>query len=381
MPNTNNRISQLIIKQISEESTAADEEELRLWMEQSDNNRFLAKEFLEQESLLEGLKDILSKEQIWKNIKERTGVQKVVPLLKRKMIRLAAAAIFVGMLAGTYWLMQDKKENNTIVEKKIDIDPGAHKASLRLADGRIIILDSAGTGELAKQGTTIIVNKNGQLVYTSGEKQQEVLYNTLSTARGEAYSTVLADGTKVWLNSASSIKFPVTFNTNERKVEITGEAYFEVAKNTTRPFKINIAGRGEVEVLGTHFNITAYENETAIKTTLLEGSVRVNNSVILKPGQQAIAAGTITVTSDVDTEKIIAWKENIFLFSADDIQTVMRQIERWYEVEVEFKGEISDRHFTGIISRNNKVSEVLKMLQGTGKIQFEITGKKIVVSK
>ena len=381
MSATNNHISKLIIRQIREESTAAEKEELQQWMEQSDINRLLAREFLEEASLLEGLKDILTKEQIWKNILKRTREQKVVPLLKRKVIRLAAAAIVIGMLAGTYLLFQDKKEVKVIAERKADINPGSYKARLTLADGRTITLDSAGTGELAKEGTTAIVNKSGQLVYRSGEKQHEVLYNTLNTARGEAYSIVLADGTKVWLNSGSSIKFPVTFNDNERKVEITGELYFEVAKNAGRPFKVNIAGKGEVEVLGTHFNVSAYEDETAIKTTLLEGLVRVNNSVILKPGQQVIAAGAITVDSNVDIEKIVAWKENVFLFSADNIQTVMKQIERWYDVEIEFKGEVSDRHFTGIISRNNKVSEVLKMLQGTGKIQFEITGKKIIVSK
>lgn len=305
--------------------------------------------------------------------------------------RFAVAAsilLVVGTITFVAVLSPSKDHQHKITKtKQPDLNPGSYKARLTLADGRTIILDSVTMGELARQGNTVIINKDGQLVYDAKGKTNEVLYNTLSTSKGESYSTVLADGSKVWLNSAASIKYPVAFTGNDRKVEITGEAYFEVAHNASMPFKVNVAGKGEVEVLGTHFNISAYENEGSIKTTLLEGSVKTlvvnGESVIIKPGQQSEITNDrqLKIKENVDLEKITAWKNNVFMFSGDDIQTIMRQIERWYDVDVEFKGQITDRHFTAIISRNNKVSEVLKMLQGTEKIQFEIEGKKIIVSK
>lgn len=328
-------------------------------------------------------------EQIFAELKMRTI--KAAPVVRSMFLKkiAVAASILLVIGLGSYFIFFNKpsKQNEIVQAIPGDVNPGSYKARLTLADGRIITLDSAVAGELTQQGGTVVLNKNGQLVYDSKNRSGEVLYNTLSTAKGEGYSTVLADGSKVWLNSGSSIKFPVAFNGNERKVEISGEAYFEVAHNARQPFKVSIAGGASIEVLGTHFNVSAYNNENSIKTTLLEGSVKTSvvdgRSVIIKPGQQAeITTGNqLTINNNVDVEKITAWKNNDFLFSGDDIQFVMRMIERWYDVEVEYKGQITDRHFTGIISRNNKVSEVLKMLQATEKIQFEITGKKIIVSK
>lgn len=308
--------------------------------------------------------------------------------------KIAVAASIVGLLATGAWLIffnqSPEQQITTAKPTGQDVQPGKDGAILTLADGRKIVLDDLQNGKI----TDVAVKKDNQLSYSNAETTATTQYNTMSTPKGRQFSLVLADGSKVWLNAASSIRYPVAFTGSERAVEITGEAYFEVAPSNfaqgggqgKRPFIVSVNGV-KVEVLGTHFNITAYNNESSIKTTLLEGSVKTSvvngESVIIKPSQQAeITNSKQIVTHDnVDTEKIIAWKDNVFLFSGDDIQSVMRMIERWYDVEVEYKGNITDRHFTGIISRNNKVSEVLKMLQGTEKIKFEIDGKKIIVSK
>jgi len=335
---------------------------------------------------------------------QSTGTSPRIRYIWRKIA--VAASIILAVGVGSYFLFFNHTKQNEIVQTreqrfKDDVDPGKYKARLTLADGSTIILDSAAIGELAKQGKTVVINKDGQLVYESGVGRQvsEVMYNTLSTAKGETYATVLADGSKVWLNSGSSIKFPVEFAGNERKVEITGEAYFEIAASPNpskggalKPFIVE-KGDLQVTVLGTHFNVNAYDDEDDIKVTLLEGSVKVSNrneNNLLKPGEQAVLTHSLsrdggnsrlTTNDSPDLEKITAWKNNVFLFSGDDIQTIMRQLGRWYDVDVEFNGQITDRHFTGIISRNNKVSEILKMLQATEKIKFEIDGRKITVSK
>ena len=201
---------------------------------------------------------------------------------------------------------------------------------------------------------------------------------------------VLADGSKVWLNAASSLRFPATFTGSERKVELTGEGYFEVAKNAAMPFKVDVAGKGEVEVLGTHFNINAYEDEATINTTLLEGKIKLtatdsrlpaHDSWLLSPGQQAqlSANGGISLNRNPDTEEVMAWKNGKFHFGeAADIQTIMRQIARWYDVQVEYKGKVTE-HIGGTISRNVNVSKVLEMLEMTGTVNFWVNGKKVTV--
>lgn len=305
----------------------------------------------------------------------------------RKVAVAASVLLVIGM--SSYYLLFNKSGKQkefvkTQDEKfKNDVNPGKYKAKLTLADGKTIVLDSAAVGQLTRQGGTNVLNKDGQLVYEAGEKGSgEVLYNTLSTARGETYATVLADGSKVWLNSASSIQFPVAFVGNERNVEITGEAYFEVAKNKTMPFKVT-SGNQVVEVLGTHFNINAYQDEPSIKTTLLEGSVRVSQltthrSQILKPGQQATLREDIKVI-DADTEEALAWKNGYFMFVDENIQSVMRKISRWYNVDIEYRGDVSGKAIGGIVSRYENVSEVLNILKLTGAIHFKIEGRRIVV--
>ena len=226
------------------------------------------------------------------------------------------------------------------------------------------------------------------MIYNSSNADQNtVSYNILSTPYGGQYQVTLPDGTIVWLNSASNLRYPTSFTGHERRVEITGEAYFEVAKNARQPFKVKINlsnGEGsEVEVLGTHFNINAYDDETTIRTTLFEGSVKINQSTgttQIKPGQQLQTGktGQIKIINNADLEETIAWKEGRFQFGNADINCIMRQLARWYDIDVKYEGNIS-RHFSGIIPRNVNLLKVLNMLELTGEVNFKVEGKKVIV--
>jgi ferric-dicitrate binding protein FerR (iron transport regulator) len=326
------------------------------------------------------------------NIKDeiRTGKKSVtasvIPIFRRTWFRVAAAAILVLLATGTYLLLNKSGDKQQVVSQQQpvqDIAPGGNKAVLTLADGSTIILDNAANGTLTKQGNTKILKQDGQLAYNLlNEKPTEVLYNTITTPRGGQYQLVLSDGSKVWLNAASSIRFPAAFIGKERKVEITGEAYFEVAKNAAMPFKVNVAGKGEVEVLGTHFNINSYADEATINTTLLEGSVKVstmdNQSSMLKPGQQAQISNGIKVVNDVEVNEVIAWKNGLFNFNGLDIENIMRQISRWYDVDISYEGKISKETYSGIVSRNSNVSQVLKIMEEGG-VKFSMEGKRMIV--
>lgn len=319
----------------------------------------------------------------------------VVPMYKRTWYRVAAAAIILLLLSvGGYFIFNRPAQKQIAqTEKrqqpyKNDIAPGGNKAILTLANGTQIILDSAANGALTQQGNTKIIKlDSGRLAYNSlNEKPGEVLYNTISTPRGGQYQIVLADGSKVWLNAASSLRFPASFTGKERKVELTGEGYFEVAKNAAMPFRVNANGM-QVEVLGTHFNINAYNDEDVIKTTLLEGSVKVRegaSGTIIKPGQQALVEnqGNPLISKirvqTVDVDGAVAWKNGYFSFDKADLPTVMRQIARWYDVEISYEGNIPKREFGGKIDRNSNASQVLKILEES-KVHFRIEGKKIIV--
>ena len=266
-----------------------------------------------------------------------------------------------------------------------DLPPGRNNALLTLADGHTISLDSAANGRLAQQGNMKVIKLNGQIAYTNNggaQAGEATLFNTISTARGNQYQLILSDGSKVWLNAASSLRFPTTFKGKERRVEVTGEAYFEIAKNPAMPFKVQ-AGSGEIDVLGTHFNVNAYTDEPSVKTTLLEGAVAVKKETalqLLAPGQQAEFSpkGRITLSENVDVTRETAWKDGFFWFNNTDIHTLMRQVSRWYDVEVEFNGTITDDGFTGKVSRNVPLSKLLDVLEQY-EIHFKIEGKKIIV--
>ena len=302
----------------------------------------------------------------------------------------AAAAVILLLLIGVPYFYTREKAlplpvagADTTMSTPQEITPGGNRALLQLADGRTIVLDSASNGLLAKQGSTSIsLLADGQLAYQQvGILPETVSYNTLTTPKGGQFQIDLPDGTKVWLNAISSIHFPTAFHGKERQVKITGEAYFEVAPDPSKPFKVQF-GETEVTVLGTHFNINAYADEQYSKTTLLEGRIQIkhkNGEQLLIPGQQARALSQgMQVVSGVNTEETIAWKEGYFLFSSTDIQTLLRQASRWYNIDVSFQGSIPQDRFTGKISRNVNLSQFLSILKYS-EVHFKVEGRKLIL--
>jgi len=310
----------------------------------------------------------------------------------------AIAAMFFMIAAFALFFRHDAQQKQAVKQANIignvsrnKITPGGNKATLTLANGEKIILENARNGVLANQfGTSIRKTDAGHVsieqvnnAYPSIKKANHSLFNTIVTPRGGQYQVTLSDGSKVWLNAASSLRFPASFSKNERIVELVGEAYFEVAKSVTeRPFKV-VSGTQVIEVLGTHFNINAYSDEAEITTTLLEGSVKVLKpstfqSQLLKPGQQARVAANIQV-SDVDVSRSVAWKNGYFSFSNENIETIMRNISRWYDVDIKYQKNTTREEFVGSVSRYENVSQVLNMLQLTGSVHFKIEGRRITV--
>lgn len=301
-----------------------------------------------------------------------------------------AASIMLLIGAYNYFKTPDPKRAGTSLAKKemppeTIIQPGTNKAVLTLADGSSIVLDNAANGQLASEGNTQVIKlDDGRLQYHCNTNSSGgVALNTVSTPRGGQYHIILADGTKVWLNAASSLQYPIAFSGNERKVVLTGEAYFEVAKNKLQPFRV-VVNDMQVQVLGTHFNIMSYADEADVNTTLLEGAVTVSNKQSardLLPGQQASlnkAAGKITIAK-TDVEKSVAWKNGSFHFEGESIPEVMKEIARWYDVEVVYQGNCS-AHFTGIIPRDASIAKVIEMLRVSSELQLQLSNRTITVS-
>ena len=397
LDNPNNRLKDLIEKYIANTCTRKELEQLLVMIENETDTEAITqtlKDHWERSGQKNALRESELDEKFALLMQDARHEAPVISMLsakkeRRKNIRYAAAAIIICMLSvSLYFLFKPQparqiSKTENIKSPANDVAPGGNKAILTLANGTSIILDSAANGTLTTQGNSKILKLNGMLSYnTLKNKSSEVLYNTISTPRGGQYELMLSDGSKVWLNAASSLRFPAAFVGKERKVELLGEAYFEVAKNAAMPFKVKVHGM-EVEVLGTHFNINSYDNESMIRTTLLEGSVKINknnSSSLLKPGQQAQMnkAGEIKIINNVDVEEAIAWKEGKFQFDKADIHDIMRQLARWYDVDVEYKGTVSS-HFGGTISRDVNLSQVLNMLHLTGEVNFQIQDKKVVV--
>jgi transmembrane sensor len=304
----------------------------------------------------------------------------------------AAAAILV-FLSGTVIFLLNKRAATTLAKAgstlKNDVAPGSNKAVLTLSNGKTILLDDAANGVVAKEGKAKVLKPDdGKLVYSPDNSDGEgpLAWNTLATPRSGQYQLRLPDGTKVWLNSESSIHYPTGFRGKERRVQITGEAYFEVTHDKEMPFIVE-KGDIQVEVLGTHFNVNAYNDESAIKTTLLEGKVKVvkktasvQQMAILTPGQQAVIPNSNRIqVRKADVDNVVAWKNGLFHFESADIKTVMRQLARWYDVEVVYEGAVKNDPLFVEISRNTRLSDVLKVLQESGGAKFSIQGKKIIV--
>lgn len=288
-----------------------------------------------------------------------------------------------------------KPVNPTVISELLivnDIEAGDDKAILTLGDGTRIILDDAQNGLLANQGgNSILKTAEGELIYSFSNESgnhaiegttENIIFNTIETPKGGKFQVVLPDGSKVWLNAASSLRFPVAFSGSKRHVELKGEAYFEVAHDDSKIFEVNTRNQ-VVQVLGTHFNINAYSDEPTVNTTLLEGSVRVsdlrtNISQLLKPGEQSKLSERIEVINVKNTSEAVAWKEGYFQFDEADIQTVMRQIERWYDVTIVYEGEIRNYRFGGEIERSLSLLQVLKILEKT-KVHFRLEGREVIV--
>ncbi|SDG27737.1 FecR family protein [Chitinophaga filiformis] len=304
---------------------------------------------------------------------------------------VAASVVLLLGISSYLWLTNHRSKDQATISAgslaQNEIRPGSNKAILTLAGGQQIILDSTVNGLVAQQGgATITKLSNGQLAYqiNKGNVTGRV-YNTMSTPRGGQYSLLLPDGTGVWLNAASSITYPTVFTGNNREVVISGEVYFEVAKESARPFRVKVNDM-VVEVLGTHFNINSYTDESTIKTTLLEGIIKVVQrkmggetlAVVLKPGQQALAAEQIKVVDHADVDQAMAWKNGLFNFNKLTIQEVLRQLSRWYDVDVVYQGIVTPRKFGGEIGRDLNLSEVLDGLEAAG-VHFKVEGKKLIV--
>lgn len=370
------RASYLILRHLRDEITAPEQEELQAWIAASAENQRFFDQFKDEQQLLQKLQQLGSfdTDAAWDAFTSRHFPPAKVRTMPWKWVAAAA----VVLLAGVYfWNQQKPVIEQTVVPGLVnDVRPGTSKAILTLGDGSTVTLDSAGN-KMIGQG---IRQAGGQLEY--GE-QAAVSFNTLTTPKGGQFQITLADGTKIWLNAASSLRYPTAFAGGTRKVEVTGEAYFEVAKHATMPFIVQINAQTAVEVLGTSFNINAYTNEASIKTTLIEGAVRLTvneQSRTLSPGQQAQvnSQGEIRLIEKADLDEALAWKHEIFYFRNADLQAVMRQLERWYDVEISYSGKIPERRFQGEIQRNLNLSDVLEGLKNT-EINFSIEGRKIIV--
>ncbi|MET3502665.1 ferric-dicitrate binding protein FerR (iron transport regulator) [Mucilaginibacter rubeus] len=382
------RISDLISKYLNGNLSGAEHAELFSWVEASEENSALFDTILNENELESRYAEYRSfnTEHALANVKARLQPSGVKPFRLPNWLLAAAAAVILCMAIGIpAYLHRSPQQVAAVIKKSHEITPGGNKAILTLANGSKVVLNGAANGNIASQGNTTIKKlSNGVVAYNKNNsiatQPATIAYNTMSTPRGGQYHLILADGTNVWLNAASSIKFPVVFNGNERKVQITGEAYFEVAHDKTKPFRVESDGQ-TVEVLGTHFNINAYADENEIKTTLLQGSVKIkagSKSYLLKPGEQShLKNGDVNITQ-ADMDEALAWKNGVFHFNDAGIESVMKQISRWYDVDVKYEGKIKERTFSGEISMNVNASQILDAMRFK-KIHYTIEGKTITV--
>jgi len=295
----------------------------------------------------------------------------------------AAASIIIMLGIGVFLWTTNKNDSKTQRTAEhspaTEVMPAMGKVVLKLPGGQQIYLDSMH-GSIVKQGTLTVDNKKGSLAYNGAADKME--YHTLTVPRGRQYELQLPDGTNVWLNAASSITYPIIFTGPERKVTVSGEVYFEVAKNKSKPFRVSVNDM-MITVTGTHFNVNAYNDEPFLATTVLEGGVKVtrnNRTVTLSPNEQSLsdATGSISVNRNVNVNEVMAWRERFFHFESADLPTILRELARWYDVDVAYEGAISKERFFVIVNRNSSLSAVLKALQAND-VEFNINGKKLTV--
>lgn len=405
-------IKYLLERYIQQEATEEEYNRLLKYLKDKDNsddfvalfNQLIESEVAEEE-YDRAYWDQVASHILYETRKEKNGVKKTSFLINRrkKSLLVGIAAAVILLIGVGWWLNAQKTASRSVdfVSKYSAIQtirPGGNKAMLTLTNGKKVILDSSNMGLVSIQGgQTKVVNLNQGLLSYNGDKRndnenKEVQYNTITTPRGGQYKIILADGSKVWLNAASSMRFPVVFSGERRTVYIKGEAYFEIAKNEKQPFEVFVNDKIKVEVLGTHFNVRAYKKTSVIKTTLLEGKVKVINSgfagngnepeVVLSPGQAASVvngANEISV-GEANVNEAVAWKNGLFQFSNTDIATIMGNIARWYDVRVSYPDGVPHGSITGKIPRDTKLSNVLRIMKLSG-VRFELEGRKIIVLK
>ncbi|MBO9633657.1 MAG: FecR domain-containing protein [Chitinophagaceae bacterium] len=383
------RIDYLIRQYAANKATGAETEELFEWLRTNSGDEALQDQLQLMAATAEP--DTRYDPGAWEPfiqqvLQTRPMVARTVSL---KWWKYAAAAAIVLIAGSLVFLLKNKKEQTTgmaVIDKPAmpvpAVPPGKNGAVLTLADGRQVLLDSAGAGLLATQGHTAVLIRNGKLVYDVTSKSKEAFVNTMTTPKGRTYQLVLPDGSLVWLNAASSITYPTEFTGTERTVSITGEAYFEIAANRSKPFRVK-ANDMNVDVLGTSFNINSYPDERDIKTTLLEGAVKISKNgktELLRPGQQAIIAGeNLEVMNHIEIDQVMAWKKGLFNFDRLSLPSILNQLARWYDVDIRYEGAIPEGRFRGKVNRDMSLDLVLEVLKDVG-VKFRMEGRTLVVT-
>lgn len=382
-----------------------DRAQLDNWIASSERNRLLF-ESIDDEEQLRSLVLQYFREETENNEelilqKIRKGMSTVPVMAPVKKVSMlwkwgwVAAVVVVAAGAGIYFLgSKEEKETGALAGKSVEIVPGKEGAILTLADGSTVVLDTLGNGVIASENGTQVLLTNGSLSYSQNTSEAAAVFNVLSTPKGRQFKLILPDGTKVWMNAASSLRYPTIFTGNKRRVKVTGEVFFEVAPNHHQPFQVDIDNKAQVEVLGTQFNVNAYQNEKNIRTTLVDGSIMIRAGSgndtgaykVLKPGEQAqtsLSANPnlhgVKVLSNVNLEKVTAWKRGLFNFEDASLEEVLRQVERWYDIEVVYeKGIIPDISFGGKYSNDVSLEGMLRSLKES-EVHFRMEGRKLIV--
>ena len=382
MPDYPSRIKYLLSRYVDKSCTREELEELFTYIGKGDHQEVL-EHFAEENYQADATVPDLDYEDIYAQILAPAPVVRARIFSFR---RVAAAAVVLLLAGSGYWFLNRKAPEKTIAAVQeaphADIAPGVNKAVLTLADGSTVTLDSAGS-QVISQGHTTIRKQNGQLLYAAQADGNAVHYNKLTTPRGGQFKLVLPDGTKVWLNSASTLRYPTTFTGTQRTVELEGQGYFEVVKNAAQPFRVMV-GNMEVQVLGTDFDVMAYPDETTVNTTLLAGSVQVKEGPalqLLQPGQQAVLDNQrhAIAVKNADLKKVTAWKNGLFVFNNMALPAILREVARWYDVDIVYAARPSEELYGGGIGRTLNLSGVLDLLEGSGYNHFRIEGRKVIV--
>ncbi len=390
-------IAEMINRYLKDELSLIEKEKLQKWIDEKPENKKLFDKIIDEENIKNKLKKYqnFNNKEAWDKIYNKTiNTRKNTKIITLKILKYAAV-ILIPILIGGYIIYNQYLIINKNITEIPQIEPGSQKAILILENGQSVNLGNTGKKVINVTDKSSIVDTNNTLIYHEAKKikkEIKTIYNTLQTPRGGEYNLILSDGTKIWINADSEIKYPVQFNDSARKIYLKGEAYFEVAENKSKPF-ILTTNNIEISVLGTSFNVMAYFNENNIKTTLVEGKIKIGNiseniqeskEIYLNPGHQAVLnrESQQFEVKKVDTEIYTAWKDGKFVFANETLEEIMTRLGRWYDFETEFTdAEIKYYHFSGTLKRYENISEILKMMELTTKIKFEFKENLILIKK